>query len=96
MRPDESHRRSAPAILNALGERGIVGERWGAGVDDHEVEVPRDIEDIRRVQIVRRRVHDPAAVNKRRRLSQPRGIPERAYLTPRLVARARAAVETLE
>src|SRR5271167_108948 len=53
-------------------------------------------QDIGELQPRRRSVHEPAARNQRRRLGEPGRIPERPDLAPRLVARTRTAVETVE
>jgi hypothetical protein len=46
-------------------------------------------------QACRRGIYEFAGGNKRSRLGQPCGIPERPHLAPRLVARAGAAVEAV-
>src|SRR5450432_1081082 len=61
-----------------------------------EIVVLRERQDVFQRQVVRRRVDQLAVLDKCCRLREPCRIPERAHLAFRLVARTRAAVETVE
>ena len=61
-----------------------------------EIVVARHLRDDGKLEAVRRRVDELAAFDERRRLRQPRGIPERTDLATALKARSRSAVEAVE
>ena len=88
--------------FRSLGQAGVAGKSGRGGVDDAEIErlagavcVARRLQHVLHRQVVRRRVDQPRARHHRRRLRQPRGVPERAHLPPGLISGARAAVKSL-
>ena len=62
----------------------------------NEIEVACERHDVRQLVAMRRRVDKLAAFDQRRGLREPVRIPERPDLAPRLEARPRAAVESVE
>ncbi len=61
-----------------------------------KIVVARLLDDLVEREPVRHRVDELAAGDDGRHLGEPRRIPVRAYLAPRLVARAGSAVEPVE
>ena len=81
---------SASAVLH------IGGERRSGRMQHHEIVFGGVGRDVLEFQPVRRRIDELRAFDQRGGLRQPRRIPERLDLAARLIARARAAVETVE
>ena len=83
-------------VLERLRGAHVRPERGGARVEDGEFVVRGHRQHVVEREPRRRRVHQLAALDHRRRMRQPGGKPEGADLAPRLVASPGAAVEPLE
>ena len=96
MRAEEADDSLGPVLLDGLGDLAIVLQRRGAGINDDVVvtfgllKAPFDVD------VVRRAVHQLRVRHQRRRLRQPSRIPEAGDFAPRLVTRARAAIEAVK
>ncbi len=82
--------------LQRLNGLHVRLERRHRGVDHHQVEVLGHGRDVRQALAVRRGVDELGLLHQGGRLGQPGRVPERADLPFGLVARAGAAVETVE
>lgn len=96
MRADEADGQTPVRVLHRLGDPAIGLERRRAGMQDREFVLRRRRQYVIETEASRRRIDQPAPRNQRRRLSEPRRIPEGADLTACLIAGAGAAVEALE
>ena len=94
-RADHADHQSRVLGLERLGDLDVAGEGRRARVHDAEVVLARQRPDIVQREAVRWSVDQSRAWDERRRLGEPRWIPEGADLPLRLVARAGAAVEAL-
>ena len=83
-------------LLDHLGRLDVGLEGRRGGVEHDQVLAPDVGFDVLEGEIMRRRVDQLRALDHRRRLGQPRRIPERAHLALHLVARAGAAVIAVE
>ena len=94
--PHEPHAQGGVGRLQRLGHAHVVGKRRGARVQHREVVVAGQRDHVGEPEPGRRRVDQPAARYQRRGLGQPRRIPERPHLAPRLIPCPRPPVEPLE
>ena len=81
--------------LERFGHFHVVAEGWRGGVDDEQVMGFGVGQHVGHGQAGRRGVNERGVGHQGRGLGQPCGEPEGFDLAPRLVARARAAVETV-
>ena len=93
VRTDQPHLHVPLLRLQRLRQPRIAAQSRRTRVDDHQFIVPRDPQHIVLREIIRRRIHEPRALDQRRRLRQPCGIPKRAHLALRLIARPRPPIE---
>jgi hypothetical protein len=96
MRTDKAHQRRGLARFERADKTHVVTQRGRASVDDDEIVRKGGSEHVLEAHAVRWRIDQPAVRNKCRGLSQPRRVPERFDLAPRLVARAGPAVKASE
>ena len=82
-------------FLQVRGKLRIVRKRWRACVQHRQFVVLCERRHLLDRQVVRRSIDELAAGDHGSGLRQPRGIPERFYFAPRLIARARSAIEPL-
>ena len=83
-------------LFQALGYAHVAAEGGGARVHHDLVVLAGERGHLLEGQAVGRRVDQAASGDERGGLGQPGGVPERADLAARLVARARAPIEPLE
>ena len=93
---DEADLQRRVRILQRRRHLHVGGERRRRGVDHAQLVIPRLARHRIEADARRRCIDQLAARHQRGRLRQPGRIPERADLPPRLIARAGAAVETVE
>jgi len=93
---DEADLELRVRVLHRLRDLHVVGKGRRRGVHHHELVFLRQRQHIAEAQPGRGRVDKAAALDQRRRLRKPGRKPERADFAPRLITRARAAVETFE
>src|SRR5437899_6464310 len=96
VRPDEADPQPRVSLLERLGDADVVRKRRGARVEHGEVVVPPERHHVPEREPGRRRVDETAAGDERRRLGEPRGVPERPDLAAGLIPGAGAAVEALK
>ena len=96
MRADEADFRVGLLRLDGLGDLAIIFQRRRGGVDDDVIEIYRDGETFREVNIVRRAVEQPGIWRERGWLREPRRIPIAGHFAPRLIPRAGAAVKAVK
>ena len=96
MRTDETDLRVRLLRLDGLGHLAVVFQRRRGGVDDDVIEILRDGEGFRHADVVRRAVEQLGVWHERGGLREPGRIPIAGDFAPRLIPRARAAVETVE
>ena len=94
--PDQSDREPWVGVLQRLGDFHIGGEGRGRGMQHDQLVITGERQHVVKPQPRRRGVDQPAARHQRGGLREPCRVPEGSYLPPRLIARARPAIETVE
>src|SRR3990167_2767215 len=92
---DEANAEVRVIGLQSLGNPDVIGKGRGARVEDGKLVLSGERADVLEGEPVGRRIDQPRARDQRRRLGEPRRIPERSNLAARLIAGARAPVEPL-